>query len=237
MLQLKALGSPQLLGDDGQPVGEVASQTKRLVLLTYLAAGDPAGCRRDVLLAAFWPELDDSHARNALRQALAMLRKALGDDVLPADGAEAIRLNPARISCDVTTFLDALARQDPRAALAVYRGDFLAGVHVSDLPEIERWMDGRRDGLRRKAVRAAFAIADQRSTLNSRISWAHQAVTMSPHDETAWRRLIEFQIAAGNVPQALETYDRLCRLLAEEFETVPSPETQALVAPLRRAPA
>ena len=152
-----------LLGDDGKPIDEVASQTKRLVLLTYLADADAAGHRRDVLLAAFWPELDQAHARNALRQALAMLRRALGDDVLPADGGEAVRVNPERLTLDVAAFLAALAQNDPRGAIGHYRGDFLAGVHVSDVPEIERWIDDRRSSLRRKAVRAALTLAEQRS--------------------------------------------------------------------------
>src|SRR3989475_9375393 len=34
--------------------------------------------RRDSLVALFWPELDQEHARTALRQALRVLRAALG---------------------------------------------------------------------------------------------------------------------------------------------------------------
>jgi DNA-binding SARP family transcriptional activator len=232
VLSLRALGAPVVLRDE-RSVHEVADQTKRLVLLTYVADADPAGIRRDTLLALFWPELDDAHARNALRQSLAVLRRALGDEVLPGQG-ESVRLASGLLAFDVADFSAALARGDLRGALALYRGDFLAGVHLADAPNVERWMDDRRASLRRKAVRAALALAeDLGSGSDTAVSWAHRAVAMAPHDETAWRKLIEVHIRQGNVPAALDTYARLCRLLREEFASEPSAETRALVAPLR----
>jgi DNA-binding SARP family transcriptional activator len=232
VLSLRALGAPVVLRDD-RSVQEVADQTKRLVLLTYVADADPAGVRRDTLLALFWPELDDSRARNALRQSLAMLRRALGDELLPGQG-ESVRVAPGLLAFDVADFGAALGKGDLRGALALYRSDFLAGVHLPDAPEVERWMEDRRASLRRKAVRAALALAEELGTgEDAAVSWAHRAVAMAPHDETAWRKLIEVQIRQGNVPAALETYERLCRLLREEFASEPSAETRALVAPLR----
>lgn len=239
MPQLRALGSPLLTADDGSTINDIMSQTKRLVLLVYLADGDPVGCRRDSLLAAFWPELNDANARNALRQALSMLRRGVGEDVLPAERGETVRLEPDRLTFDVAQFLRALGGGDLAGALALYRGDFLAGVHVADVPEVERWMDDRRSSLRRKAVRAALALAEQAGASGDQaapVSWAHRAVTMAPHDELAWRKLIELQIRQGNAPAALGTYDKLCRLLRDEFDGAPSTETRALIAPLRRVP-
>lgn len=231
MLSLRALGPPVVLRDD-RPVHEVADQTKRLVLLTSVADADVAGIRRDTLVALFWPELDDSHARNALRQSLAVLRRALGDEVLPGQG-ESVRVAPGLLAFDVADFSAALTSGDLRGALALYRGDFLAGVYLPDAPEAERWIEERRASLRRKAVRAALALAEELGTgEDTAVSWAHRAVAMAPHDETAWRKLIQVHIRQGNVPAALDTYAKLCRLLREEFASEPSAETRALVAPL-----
>jgi DNA-binding SARP family transcriptional activator len=231
VLSLRALGPPVVLRDD-RPVHEVADQTKRLVLLTSVADADVAGIRRDTLVALFWPELDDSHARNALRQSLAVLRRALGDKVLPGQG-ESVRLTPGLLAFDVADFSAALASGDLRGALALYRGDFLAGVYLPDAPEAERWIEERRASLRRKAVRAALALAEELGTgEDTAVSWAHRAVAMAPHDETAWRKLIQVHIRQGNVPAALDTYAKLCRLLREEFASEPSAETRALIAPL-----
>src|SRR2546427_4893642 len=46
--------------------------------------------RRDTLLGLFWPELDQDHARAALRQALHGLRQGLGGDVLTSRGDEEV---------------------------------------------------------------------------------------------------------------------------------------------------
>ncbi len=238
MLHLRALGSPSLVDHEGRVVEDAVAQTKRLVLLTYVAIGDPAGCRRDTLLAAFWPDLDEAHARNALRQALSMLRRLLGEAVLPADRAETIRVSPQALTCDVLQFERALADGEPASALALYRGDFLNGLHVSGMEEIERWIEDRRVNLRRRAVRAALLLADQADAEGhgtGPATWAQRAITLAPHEETAWRRLIQVHVRQGNVSAALETYERLCRMMDNVFQSAPSPETRAIVEPLRRA--
>lgn len=238
-IELRALGTLALAGAS-DAADDVRAQTKRLLLLVYLADGDPAGVSRDALLAAFWPELDDARARNAMRQALAMLRRAVGEAVLPVDRGETVRLEPGALRYDVAAFTAALAADDLPGALAQYRGDFLAGLHAPGTPQIERWMEDRRASLRRKAVRAALALAERAAAAGDEaapVSWAHRAVTLAPHEEPAWRKLIELQVRQGNVPAALSTYDRLCRMLRDDFDSEPSPETTALIAPLRRTPA
>src|SRR5439155_14405236 len=79
MIELRLLGRLSLTGADGRDVGTLLAQPRRFALLAYLAAATPRGLhRRDSLLALFWPELDQEHARTALRQALRVLRVALG---------------------------------------------------------------------------------------------------------------------------------------------------------------
>jgi hypothetical protein len=69
MVELQALG-PLELRDARGPLESVQSQPKRAALMAYLALARPRRPhRRDEILALFWPELDDAHARNALSQA------------------------------------------------------------------------------------------------------------------------------------------------------------------------
>src|SRR3989442_1335006 len=64
------LGGLNLLGVGGHELKSVLAQPKRVALLAYLAAATPKRLhRRDSLVALFWPELDQEHARAALRQA------------------------------------------------------------------------------------------------------------------------------------------------------------------------
>src|SRR5256884_5668442 len=89
MVEFRLLGTLSLRTADGRDAGSLLSQPRRLALLAYLAAATPRGPhRRDTLLALLWPELDQEHARAALRQSLHVLREALGDDVVVTRGAE-----------------------------------------------------------------------------------------------------------------------------------------------------
>src|SRR5437899_11589925 len=99
------LGGLNLLGVGGHELKSVLAQPKRVALLAYLAAAPPRRLhQRDSLLALFWPELDQEHARAALRQALHGLRYALGDGVLVTRGDDDIGLDAERIRCDVVEF-------------------------------------------------------------------------------------------------------------------------------------
>ena len=63
MIELRLLGPLQLTAD-GRELHSLLSQPKRLALLGYLALSAPSAyCRRDSILALFWPELDQHRAR------------------------------------------------------------------------------------------------------------------------------------------------------------------------------
>ena len=74
-LMLRTLGAVGVDGHRGVGVVPISVQPKRLALLVYLVLSSPQFCRRDTLVALFWPELDHAHARGALRQAVRGLRR------------------------------------------------------------------------------------------------------------------------------------------------------------------
>src|SRR5881396_3368357 len=101
MIQLRMLGRLSLTAADGREVHTLLGQPRRFALLAYLAAATPPGFhRRDSLLALFWPELDQEHARTALRQALRVLRTALGSGVLVNRGDEDVGLDFEQVCVD-----------------------------------------------------------------------------------------------------------------------------------------
>src|SRR5881396_2001305 len=102
MIELRMLGRLSLTGADGREVRGLLGQPRRLALLAYRAAASAQGFhRRDTLLALFWPELDQEHARAALRQALHVLRGAFGAGMVVTRGDEEIALAFDHVSCDV----------------------------------------------------------------------------------------------------------------------------------------
>src|SRR5438876_12044605 len=162
LVELRILGGLNLLGAGGRELSSVLAQPKRVALLAYLAAATPRRLhRRDSLLALFWPELDQEHARAALRQALHGLRYALGDGVLVTRGDEDIGLDAERIRCDVVEFARAAEVGRLADALAVYRGDLLEGFFIRGAPEFEQWLEDERARLKAVALRSATQLAER----------------------------------------------------------------------------
>ena len=127
MLELKLLGGCTL-ERDGVPVAGPAGQRHRLALLALLARSPRRGVPRERLMAMLWPERDEQSVRNLLKQAVFVLRRELGAEVI--GGPAELRLDPASLRCDATEFERALEEGRPADAVELYRGPFLDGFHL-----------------------------------------------------------------------------------------------------------
>src|SRR4051812_40772845 len=126
MLRLRTLGVVDLRTAEGEEVRTALAQPKRIALLAYLTLATPRGWqRRDRVMALFWPELDDEHARNSLNQALFFLRRHLGTDVVLTRNADEIQLNPEALWCDAVAFEEAIAARRYAEAIDLYTGELL----------------------------------------------------------------------------------------------------------------
>ena len=228
MVEFRILGALNLLGVDGHALTSVLAQPKRVALLAYLAAATPRRLhRRDSLIALFWPELDQEHARAALRQALHGLRHALGDGVLVSRGDEDIGLDPERIRCDVVEFERAADAGRLADALDLYRGDLLEGFFIRGAPAFEQWLEDERVRLKVMALRSATLLAE-RGGLAESVQWGRRALRIAPLDEPTLRRLMQTLDRLGDRAGALEAYEAFAKRLAAELEAEPAPETRAL---------
>ena len=237
MTELRLLGGLSLTAADGRELHDLLGQPRRFALLAYLAAATPRGPhRRDTLLALFWPELDQEHARAALRQSLHVLRGAVGAGAVASRGDEQIGLDFGQVQCDVAAFDCAIDGGELRQALDLYRGDLLQGFFISDAPDFEHWLDTERARLRAAASRAARAMVEDceaRGNLTTATHWARRAAELAPHDEGLVRGLITLLDRHGDRAGALAAYEEFAQRLAHEFEAEPAAETQALVAAVR----
>jgi pentatricopeptide repeat protein len=234
--RLITLGAVDLIDRTGRRVSSLLAQPKRLSLLIYLATrphGHPA--RRDELLALFWPESDEGRARNALSQALHVLRRELTPAVVVGEGREAVGIDPDAVWCDARKLEEGLST-DPAQAAALYGGDFLPSFHVGDAPRFQDWVEGRREALRRSAGGAALAAA--RLALEARnpseatalSQWAYE---VRPLDEDTFREHILILDAVGERGAALQAFEGFRGRLARELGVEPSPETSALIEGIR----
>ena len=237
MIRLQTLGGVDLTGHDGGQLQSVLQQPKRVALLTYLAVARPRGFhRRDKLLALFWPESDEEHARGALSQALYMLRRTLGSDVLPSRGGEEVGLVGEGFWCDAAAFEVALEEGRTEEALAFYRGDLLDGFFLSGTPDFEQWLEGERAWLRQRAAEAAWGVAETEEKQGKAVQaaqLARWAAALAPDDEGALRRLISLLSRSGERAGAVRAYEEFAERLRSEYEIEPSAETRALIEAVR----
>ena len=237
MIQVRTLGTIDLVDDTGTRVDALLRRPKRLALLAYLAAARPdATYRREKLLALFWPENDVARARGSLRQSVHVLREHLGASAITALGDEELSLSLDVVRCDVVEFERALADNRLSDALALYGGDFLPGFFLDGAPDVEEWLESMRARLRARAVDAAVTLADQAwasGDFAECAQAARRATAIVPADERATRRLISALDRLGDRGAAIAAYDALAQRLHADFEVLPSAETQALVVAVR----
>src|SRR5947209_4222178 len=233
VVEFRILGALNLLSADGHELKAILAQPKRVALLAYLAAATPHRLhRRDSLVALFWPELDQEHARAALRQALHGLRQALGEGVLVSRGDEDIGLDQEQIRCDVVEFERAAEAGRLADALDLYRGDLLEGFFIRGAPEFEQWLEDERVRLKVMALRSATLLAE-RGGLAESVQWGRRALRIAPLDEPTLRRLLQTLDRLGDRAGALEAYETFAKRLTAELETDPAPETRALAGAVR----
>lgn len=235
---LRLLGGADLRGERTASADAVLAQPKILATLAYLAVegGDGRWQRRDMLVGLLWPELDQAHARAALRKGVHAIRQAFGADAIEARGDEEVRLADAVLSCDVAAFLRALDEGKFALAVECYRGDLLPGFHLAGCMEFERWLDGKRVELRERAAAAAWALAsiyEREQSVTLATTWAKRAARFSWDDERALRRALLLLNRSGDRAGALWLFDEFARRLKADFDATPSPETLALVQQIR----
>lgn len=239
MITLHLLGPVDVRACDGSALRAALAQTKRLALLAYLAAAKPRGFHtRDRLVALLWPELDQVHARAALRQALYALRRALGDDVFVGCGDSVLAVNPDKLWCDTAAFDDAINAGDSVKALSLYRAEAFSGFHLSNAPEFERWLDGVRAHYATGAAAAAGQLADateREGDSAAALLWTRRLLEIAPDDECAVRRTITLLYRIGDRARAIRVYEDFARRIEMDYDLEPSPGTRALIRTVRAA--
>ena len=233
MIEFRTLGTPDLRDDsDGHGLLSVLAQPKRVGLLAFLVmaeGGRPVS--RDKLKAVFWPEASSDRARNSLKQAVFVLRRAMGDNLLVANGEVSIGVNADRLSCDAWRFEEHLAAGEKAEALALYGGSFLDGLYVSGAPAFERWLEAERSRHRGLALAAANELtreAESAGKPSETLEWARQAASLAPYDEGVHRRLLRCLLHLGNRAGAIRAYEAFAAGLERDLGFEPSTETQAL---------
>jgi len=235
-LRIAVLGKPRVTRDDDSPV-ELGS-AKATALLLYLATTGERHSR-SALAGLLWGDLPEDGARANLRLALTKLRRVADDNLQVTRGYVAV--DPSSYWLDRRELEAALAGGDGdlervRAAVGLYRGDFLDDLVVRGAPEFEEWAGREREHLRRLAVTGLARLADDaaaRSDPAAGVELARRMLSLDPLSEEAHRLLMRFLAQKDDRAAALAQFETCRHVLAEELGVEPSPETVRLTERIR----
>ncbi|HVZ49692.1 MAG TPA: AAA family ATPase, partial [Gemmatimonadaceae bacterium] len=231
-LMLRTLGGAGLYSAEA-PDQLILGPGKPLALLVYVALTPGHRISRDFLVDLLWGDVEPARGRNALRQALFAVRRLVGDHVLP--GADELTL-ASRIDSDRDRFLSAVERGDLAGAVAEYAGPFLPDFGAPGGAAFERWADLERDRLRTAFLRCSELLV-RRQLNESRVRDAQRLARRVrdelPHNEAAWRLVLETTIVGRDFVAAAVEADALETLAATEGMPL-EPSTRAAIARARR---
>jgi DNA-binding SARP family transcriptional activator len=230
MLRIRVLGELSIEGSGRQI--EPGGSWRARSLLAWFALNPGAHPRGDVA-SRFWPDVLDSSARASLRNALWALRRALAgeaDSALIATRERVGLAGPPEVWVDATAFREHVAAGAFEQALALSRGELLAGLD-------EEWVYEQRD-LHREALSdllervAARAEADGDAA--GAIAATRRRASLDPLAEDAQRALIARLARSGDRAGALAAYDRLRERFRRELGISLSDATRALIHEVRQ---
>jgi DNA-binding SARP family transcriptional activator len=166
---------------------------KAQALIAYLAVPPGRAHPRDKLASLLWGDTGDEQARQSLRQTLVAVRRALPASKPPmlVVDHDTLALDPAAVEVDVQQFGRLSAGGTAKAleqAVALYEGDLLEGVRVTEEP-FEDWLRAERARLRQARARgpdpicslsrAGRATAAAMSREMDMESWLEQAAALA----------------------------------------------------------
>ena len=246
MLRINLLGSFQVF-TSGDACAPFEADSAR-VLLAYIAHHPEVAHRRETLAALLWPEQDDATSLHNLRNALSRVRNAIGDKAASPPylniDAKTIQINPQGLAqVDTVEFTRLLARWEAHphrrlagcdyclhlleAASALYRGDFLAGVHLNSAP-FEEWHRMQQESYHVHIQQVWHALAEiylSRGAYRQAIAVAARQLAHDPWLEEAHQHLMHALALDGQRSAALAQFRACEKTLQAELGVAPAPET------------
>jgi DNA-binding SARP family transcriptional activator len=235
LVTLRWLGGFALDGPSGAAAPALPKRRAEAVLAVLAVCGD-LGCSRERLLALLWPESDEATARHGVRDALHIIRRALGPGAVPSAG-RLLRLDPAVVASDVLSFTQALATDRAADAVRLYGGPLLDGFHVDDAVEFERWLDGERARLAREygeTLKRLAGAAERAGAWDEAAGWWARAVEHDPVNSHLVLQQVRVLAGTGDRANAIRVAEGHARRLREEFDLEPDREILTMVEGIRR---
>ena len=222
---------------NGKTLDLGAPTTRSLFAYLLLHRGQPVDRRS--LAFQLWPRGTETAARRNLRQYIHRIRRAFEEvgfeeDILTGESG-ALQINSEiKIWLDIDAFRhgtrSGATLEELRAAVDLYTGDLLEDTY-------EDWCDEIRQSLRRRYTQVLERLthsARNAGRLDEAIGFTQKRIVNDAYDEDAHRELMRLYALKGDRAHAIQHYHSLKKLLEEELDTSPLPETDALLHAIQK---
>jgi DNA-binding SARP family transcriptional activator len=234
MLSLRLLGPPEVAVHGATAPAELYWR-KHLALLAYLALSPTRGRTREHLVGLLWAEKEDASARHSLREAIRVLRHALGADAIVTEG-QVVRLALDGVQLDTTAFERCVERKAWAEAVALVAGDFLEGFSVPGANAFDDWLSAQRMDWRKRVTEALVQyveVALRAGQLDEGRRAAARALAADPLSDVAVQAAMRAEALAGDAAAALELFATFTRR-AREAGAEPGQPTAVLAERIRQ---
>jgi predicted ATPase len=232
-LRIYVLGPPRVEWRDHS----VTIARRQVRALLYYLGASLQSVPRECLCGLFWPDAQESIARNNLSRLVSMLHGALPHPELLITSEDQLGLDRQQTWSDSCTFEQLWTEWKATGhsaclaeAVGLYHGSFLTGFSLPDCPEYEAWLTTERQRCERIALQVLEALVDDYATkgeYTSAITCAQRYLEIDDLSEEIHRRLIELYALVGDRAAALRQYEHVVAVLERELGLDPLPETQA----------
>ncbi len=233
MIYGRTLGPIELVVD-GQPADDKLMWRKNAALLVYLASSPKRTRSKDHLTGLLWPDKPEPTARHSLREAIRVIRRAVGEGGIDTDHDQ-VRLHADVVRLDTEEFRECEEREDLAGATALVHGPFLEGFTVPDASPFEDWLTAERLNWQHRSVVALVAHAEaltRHGHVRAAGDAALQALRLDPTSDAALRSAMSALVLSGDRAGALRQYDQFVNDIAETGRE-PGEEIQELAARVR----
>ncbi len=230
----RTLGPVEVTVDGAAPPPEMLWR-KNLALLVYLAHSPKRARTREHLIGLLWAEKPESSARHSLREAIRVLRRAVGEDQLTTEHDQVL-LDGDAVQLDTERFAALEQEGAWHEAAELVAGDFLEGFSVPDASAFEDWLGAERLKWRRRGVTARVNWAQvllDRGLVTEAAETAARALEVDPGANGGVQVAMKALAITGDRSGALARYEQFTARLAE-MDAAPDADTTALAARVRQ---
>ena len=227
---LRLLGPPTIESE----TEDASILVSRTVLLPFYLACTQTWVRRDELAFFLRPDVDQETGRQYLRKLISNARK------LSWTGG--LEVEPHRVrwrtETDVERFRHAYGEGRWYEAVQLYRGPFIQGADIAQLPSFSAWLYNEREVLEHAWQSALLHYAADLESSGAHREAAAAAKQLLEHDafhEDALQSFLRNAYFSGQRELALKTAETFAAQLQHEFDLEPTRPTQSLIKTIRSA--